>query len=340
MEIKHFKKENLSALVEFNKKMYPMRNKIEESIKYRFFDNPTVSQPWEYSIIAENGNGEIIGQYLLMPSLFYFQANKYKALWGMDYIVDETHRKSSIGAFLAKKATTESHFGFVNGKSLKILTGLHEQNIGSLVKFIRLNSLFLALKFIFKTEPKDLSKIKIPPSIKTKKGVFNRIYNPDEIISHEGFWNEDTLEFIRDEEFLRWRFFYYADKYFVYKYSQNNNNGSVKPTYFIVRPVVWKNVNCLLLVDYRYDMNSRNHFKEIIKATIKFMRKTNLAATITGSSLTRNNFLLKKKMFFPFGTKLSIVTNCLSNIKLEKHFKIMATFADADTELYYGNRKW
>ena len=68
--VRRIRKEDIPKLVKFNTSVYPERNKIEESISYRFLNNPFSRQLDSY--IAHLEDDSIIGQILLMPSQFKY----------------------------------------------------------------------------------------------------------------------------------------------------------------------------------------------------------------------------------------------------------------------------
>jgi len=342
MKIRCFDKNDFNALVQFNEKVFPLRDKIDEFIKYNFIENPFDSKAWNKLLIAVNEREEIEGQFLLLPSIFFFKGIKYPAFFGMDYIVDNINKNSIIGSILAKKAFKSENYITVglSDISLKIHRALKQKIIGDIIKYIRFTSIFSIFRFVFASQPKDVSSFSFPEIIKISPGKFTRVFNAVEITAKDDFWNFDTMEFIRNEEFINWRFFHYPDKYFVYKYVSYSNIKTLKPTYFVVRPVIWKNVNCLLLVDYRYKFETDFHFDEILKASIQIMKKNNFAALIAGCSIENNKRKFYRKLFFPYGAKMHIVSKFDLAAYETNTENIMLTFADGDGDYYFGNKKW
>jgi hypothetical protein len=337
IKVSRIKKEDIPELIKFNGRIYPKRDKIEESISFRFLNNPFSQQL--YSYISYLDDNSIIGQILLMPSQFKYNNEIKDATWGMDYVVDEKHRGSIAGVQLCKKALIENlHFGIgLSEVSLKMHLIFNEKIIGKMTKYIKIHNLFSLINLI--TKRIKTIQYTFPEKIKVGSTYFNKVNKTEEIKSDNGYWNEDeNLEFSRNNDFLKWRFFYYHEKYTVYKMQDDTNN--FKSVYFVLRNIVWKNLNCFLLVDYR--MNSKSDFQYILKAVSKLSKLNNVAATITGSSLDSLDKELKKKLYFPFGKKMDIVTNFKNIFSANKmdNINIMATFADSDCEHYYGNNKW
>jgi hypothetical protein len=344
MKLRGFSINQFDSLVRFNEKVFPIRDNVAEFIKYNFYFNPTKHESGENIILAEDDNGAIIGQFFLMHTFFYFNGKKYKGFWGIDYIVDELYRGTNTGSVLARRALKNEHYFTVGSSeiSTKIHLALKQRIIGSIIKYIRLNSAFTILKFLIKAPQKELKSYHFPDSIRTSKGDFKRVFNSDEIISENGYWNSDSLEFIRDKKYIDWRFFFYHDKYFVYKYSSDNDNKDPLPVFFVVRPVCWKNVNCLLLVDFRYNLDADFCFDEITRATVKLMKSTKLSAIITGSSVYKHKRQLNWKLFLSFGEKMHVITKFITDFENEAYVpdRLVLTFADCDCDYYFGNKKW
>ena len=274
-----------------------------------------------------------------MPVQFKYNNEIKDAAWGMDYVVDEEHRGSIAGVQLCKKALKENlHFGIgLSDVSLKMHLIFNERVIGKMTKFVKIHKVFSLVNRSFKKNTRIQATF--PEKIQVGNNCFYKVHRPEEIKSDNGYWHEDQyLEFSRNNDFLKWRFFYYQEKYTVYKLQDDTNN--FKSVYFVLKNIVWKNLNCFLLVDYR--INANRDFQNILKAVSKLAKINNIAATITGSSLDSLDKELKKKLYFPYGSRMDIVTNfkdILSANELENS-KVMVTFADADCEHYYGSKEW
>jgi hypothetical protein len=344
MKIIDYKQDKFDSLLKFNGRVFPFRDKISEYLEYNFKSNPVRHDSVENIIIAENEEGEIIGQFLLIHTFFFYSGIKHKGVWGVDFIVDEAYRGSYAGSVLAKKVLrTQNYFTIGPSEiSQRIHLALKQKIIGSIIKYIRLNSVFSILKFLIKTPARELYTYNFPDQVTTQNGRFKRVFNSDGIGTDTGCWNSATLEFSRDSKFLDWRFFYYPGKYFVYQYFSLSNHENYLPVYFVVRPVQWKNVNCLLLVDYRYNLENERCFNAIINATVKLMKATNLSAIIACSSIRKHKKVLNRNMFFAFGEKMHILTGFKTNGEEDPvtNHKILLTFADCDCDYYFGNKRW
>jgi len=343
MIIRRIEDQDIKELIEFNIRTYKERDKIGESFKYRYLNSPFKESFKDESLIAINEDNRIVGQALLLPSRLYYKGTEYPVYWGMDYFVEESFRGLSGVVLVKKTIEHENHFG---AGLTKISLGVHlatgEKIVGYLRKYIKVRLASLLFPYIFINIKRKVKAPKFPESLNVKMGRFQRVHNSEDIVSDQGFWNCDFIEFNRSIEFIDWRFFYYKDKYFVYKYVPNDGANHEQPIYFVVRPVVWRKLKCLLLVDYRHPCEKRELFDEILKATKIIARKTRRAASITGCSLPSYKPILKRNWFIEFGTKLVLVSKfpLLSKLSDQDEDTMLVTFADSDCDFYYGNNRW
>jgi len=344
MKIKKFEEKDLKALVDFNSAVFNKRDKIEESIRFRFFENPFIDKEKSEILIAYDTNGKIIGQILVMPLRLTYKGRDYPTYFGMDYFVIPEARNTLAGVLLANRyKDLKYNFGVgLTDSSLLIMKAFNVNLIGYMTKYIKLNNILSPFRFLFPQQRVLQKQIRPPQMISGRvDGKFLRVFDAEEILSETGYWNKDFIEFTRCKEFINWRFFYYPDKYFVYKYFPDNVNGNSKPSYFVTRIINWKKVSCLLLLDYRFDPEVKDMFNTILRAAVKLSRELKMAATITMCSLPNFENTLKKNLFFMFGRKMEIVTNfpIISNEE-NKKANIIVTFADSDGDFYYGEDKW
>jgi len=342
--IKKFEEKDFIPLVEYNRAVYSRRDKVEESFNYRFVINPFVKKDVNETLIAIDEGGAIAGQILVMPSEFNFEGKVYDAYIGMDYYVNKEARNSLAGVILANKyKNLKYNFGIgLTDESLAILNAFNVKAEGYMEKYLRINNLISLFKFLFTSKPKNTRGFIFPDSIYVKDKQFMRVLSPEGILAKNNFWNINIVEFSRNLEFVSWRFFHYPEKYFVYKCNSTFNSQDVNPSYFIVRPIIWKKANCLLLVDYRFNMADEEMMGQVLAATVKLSKSLKMAGTITGCSLSVFKQHLKRKMFFKFGRSMEIVTNfkIQNKVKDESKNSILVTFADSDADFYYGNGKW
>ncbi len=309
MVIRKIGDKDIRNLIDYNIKTYSERDKVEESFAYRFDNNPCNGDSSNESLVVENQDGQFIGQALMMPTKIGFEGKVFPAYWGMDFFVDKSFRGITGVNLLKQAIAVENHFGV--GLS-KTALGLHlhfgEYIAGYMKKYIRLSSVLGLCKIILNKEEHSKAN-RFPETLNVSGGKFTRVRDPEELATGDGIWDPDRVEFMRKKEFIKWRFLYYPDKYFVYKYHPETSPGDEKPVYFVVRPIVWRKLNCLLLTDYRFPPGRKDLFEKILKAAAKLSRKNRMAATLTGCSLPEYDPLLRKKLFVKLGKKMVIVSN-------------------------------
>ena len=76
MKLVHYKQDLWNAIIGFNKKSFPLRKGVEKSFEDRFFKNP-YSSDFSKSTFLETEDGELLGQFLVMPTQFHFQNKSY-----------------------------------------------------------------------------------------------------------------------------------------------------------------------------------------------------------------------------------------------------------------------
>lgn len=331
---------NYSYFVDFNRSVYPHRRQIENSLKYRMSQNPYADDEFD-NVILTKEDDIIIGQAIKMPSVFIYKNIVQASYWTMDYFVDPESRNSLAGLSIALEAVKlKNHFAIgLTPESLAIHTALKEKMIGYMYKFYRIENYFKAFFQYFSIKKKkQINAGAAPDEIKVKDSVFLRVTDPKDIVSGEGFYNKDILEFTREEKFLRWRFFHHHDKYLVYRI-KNGDNETLLTNYFVVRPMIWKKMRALLLVDYRFPVTDPEIFSLILSALKKLSGSINASVTVTGCTLPGLFPVLNMAGFRSFGNKMSIVTNFknIFNANNNEQDELFITYADSDCDFNYGD---
>ncbi len=336
MKIRKATEEDIQGLIEFNIEHFPksQEHETKEYFEYRYLSNPYKSDHFGGIIVAEDEHKRISGQNLLMPNRFKFKGKIYSGFWGMDYFVHERARKSLAGLSIGIECMKiKNQFGLgLSLPSVKLHLALKGLIIGREARFYRINNCFSALmQYVFNRQRKIITS-SFPNAIESSSGTFLKILNPDDAeISNRGYLNEDVLEFSRDREFLKWRFFHYEGKYAFYKHNKSES-------YFVVRPITWKKMNCLLLVDYRFDHRNYEMFDSILSA-VKYLSKTmKFTVILTGCSLSGLFPVMRKNGFKRFGNDLIVTVSKFSDDITEfKTDNVSVTFADSDSDFNYGS---
>ena len=142
----------------------------------------------------------------------------------------------------------------------------------------------------------------------------------------DGYWYKDKvdIDLYRGEDYLNKRFFDNSvHTYYVYCESK-----TTIPCYFVVRPVLYRGIGALLLVDYRYDSNCPEILTHMIKAVKKLALRNHigLILTTTGDEGVVRMF----KGPFAIIKRAEVVTN--KKVTTDAKCRIPITPADSDND--------
>lgn len=218
--------------------------------------------------------------------------------WSYNTFLDLEYRRTMGLDFTLENIKTES-FGIglslVNRKIQKKIKALFFEGLYNCFFVNRSVCFSILMKLIGRS-----ITITDKKQIKVGRNLFKKIQCSDEMkIPSGGYWCQDhaQVDFIRDKEFLDYRFF--ENKvfdYHIYKLVQDGPNDSC---YFVVRPLLFKGVPSLFLVDFRYDMNNNEMPTLIIKAVNKIARKSGLGGVFcTTNDKAMIKYINKKLISF------------------------------------------
>jgi hypothetical protein len=333
VKIRKITEKDLQKLTKFNAEHFSKSKDPEDYFNYRYLNNPYKEKRFDGIIIAEDEENKIVGQNLLMPTRFKCNGKIYSGFWGMDYFVNERARNSLAGLSIGVEGMKiDNHFGLgLSPPSVKLHLALKGEIIGHEVRFYKITNYLTAFYQYLLNKQKKITTVLFPKDIESGGETFSRISNPDEaIIAEGGYLNDDVLEFSREPEFLKWRFFYNETKYVFYKHGTGES-------YFVVRPIIWKKMNCLLLVDYRFRHQNAKMFESILSAINILSEKLKFTVVLTGCSLSDFFPKLRRNNFKRFGNDLIVTVSKFSDDITEfKTDNVSVTFADSDSDFNYG----
>lgn len=314
--------QDFSKILDYNHKTYPNRKRIED--KLRFWFSRTEKSIMKNLLLVDE-NDVVHGQLLVSDMSYYYGGHKIEAEWLFDWIVDEEIRKTAMGVSLilvCKGKYPKSCSTGSGPQALPIHIKLGNKKIGEIKKYMSITPLYLLTSFLRGELPKD----KFPRMIKLKGKIF-KIADKQNFRSLNVPFNGELLEIARDKDYIDWRFFSGLHEYVVYQ--------DDKDQYFVVRTIVKKCVTCLVLVDYRHDVNIKEEFDDIIKAVKQIARELGLSMVICGSSLSSIDIVLEQHKFKAVGNPRPIVgfVNCKGRESdIEKRNFCFVTLADSDGE--------
>lgn len=256
----------------------------------------------------------------------------YNMYWAGNTIVDENYRGKGIGRMVYEQMNLfrdRCSTGFtkaayaIQPKIIKQFT-----NLSSVFVYLSFNICFMRNLWdrLLRNSIKQDDLI-YPNQIDIKHVHFERVDNIELIeFPSDGFWQNDTIELIRDKDFFRKRFIDIYRKYIIYQSKVDNEIVG----YFVVRPAKYKGFNLLSLVDFRY--KNENIENSIIKAVAKIARNNKIGMFITLTSL--------KKKFLSSGCTIrtsKVLYGGTTMAEIKEDDFMLITSADSDLDfVYYG----
>ena len=202
-------------------------------------------------------------------------------------------------------------------RSIKVYIGINRRIV------------FQLLKKLFRVSDSSLSDVSFPLQLNINgHDEIRRIRNVSEMyIPINGQWMEDDVEFVRDEAYIKKRFFdiYCAERYGVYQYiSKGKNIG-----YVILKKTRYKGFEMISLVDYRF--YTRKDELLAFKVASKIARLNHIGLVIAFSSRDYGNRIT------PLLIKMKKTLNCATGYKdyVNKFNDVLITSADSDLDFVY-----
>jgi len=331
MEIVHFEPKHYEKLLAFSKRVWP--EKSEEYLKYRLFQFPEQVEDNKNNMLVINNDGKVIGCVLFFITKARIDGKEEKIVWGHDLFVEEQYRGAASLRLMIEVSDIPLSFGAgATDINLKIQKELGAKYMTIQYHYVIFNIwafklLLIKLKLI--GIPGN-DKYSFPDRLKIGNLKFKKISNVNELnIPNNGYWNAPgmDIDFVRDEHFLRKRFFENFLRYHFYKL-EHDDASEYDECYFVVRPVIESGFPVLSIVDYRFDLRKPEQFKLVLKAVAK-LGKSNRFPLVT----VRTSMKLKKLNLYP----LVYRTNSRQYIGGPSLFdnsnpKVLVTCADSDTD--------
>ncbi|MCE5345217.1 MAG: GNAT family N-acetyltransferase [Bacteroidales bacterium] len=330
MEIVNFETKYYEELLAFSKRIWP--DKPEEYLKYRLFQIPEQTEDNKYNLLVKNDEGKIIGCTLYFPSKARINGKEEKMFWGHDVFVEEQYRGIASMLLFIEMSKMELSFGTgatdINYKIQKKgganFLDVERHYLIFNIWFFKL--LLIKLKLIRATGPDIYS---FPDILKIGNYKFIKVSNVNELrIPNNGYWNEPDIDidFVRDEHFLRNRFFENYLKYHFYKL-ENNDANKPDECYFVVRPTVDGGLPVISIVDFRSNLKKPEQFKLVLKAGAE-LGKQNRLPLVT----VRTTSKLKKLNLCPLVYRTGSKQHITGPLFFGPNTRILVTCADSDTD--------
>ena len=313
-----------NEFLDFNKKAFPKGKKIEELIKYQILQNPLLkNKSCPKVLVACNNKKEIVGQFVCNPCELYFNDRNIESHRTYDFYVLRDFRKTGIGTALARGVCKYAKPCITVGVSkmgINIALSVGEL-VGSLYKFLWFKDLACWIKalfsYLFKKESLanecDLKHVRFPEVLQLRDYNFHLTRRVE--TWKESFWDNCTLQFIRSDDFIKWRFLQRPGIYYLY-ILENMESSS----YFVVRKSKWRTLNILEIVDYRVPYRDKKTFNSILNASKLLAKDLGFDGLMTKSSHAFFDQCLFSNFFIRNNQPEAVITNLKLDIVNQQSF--------------------
>jgi hypothetical protein len=330
MKIVHFDKKNFEELLAFSKKIWP--EKSEEYLRFRLFKFPEQTEDNRYNFLVKNDEDRIIGCTLYFPTRALIKGKEEKVFWGHDMYVEEQYRGLASLFLITEQLKIKTSFGFGQTEiNKKIQKGLGAKFIDAADLYFIINIWsFKVLLFKFKLiKANDISKNRYPEKLTIGKYTFSKISDVRDLkIPGKGFWCHSMvdIEFVRNEHFLRTRFF---ENFIEYHFYKLDTADPIKDDecYFVARRIIKKGIPLLSIADFRYNLAKPEQLTLILKAGSRLARYNKLPLSVIRTSHRLHCVRLQPILFKTFSQQ-QIITYYSVNTKVST----FVTDADGDSD--------
>jgi hypothetical protein len=330
MKAINFESKYYEELLAFSKKMWPQKS--EDYLKYRLFQFPEQVEDNKSNLLVINDEGKIIGCTLYLPTKARINGTEEKIYWGHDMIVEEKYRGAAGLLLIIEMCNNKSAFGFgATDINFKIQKELGTKFIGMANQYVVFNfwSLKLPLYKLKLVGTNKSHKFSFPDKLKAGQSIFEKISDVKEVnIPDSGYWGDNSIsiDFVRDEHFLKNRFFENFLKYSFYRLQTEDQSGPDE-CYFVVRPSIEGGYLVLSIVDLRFNLKKPGQFKLILKAASSLGR-SNRFPLVT----LRTSFEFKKFNLSPLVYRTGSQEHIVTDFPVDDNPVLFVTNADADID--------
>lgn len=274
-------------------------------------------------------NGVIYGCTTAVYTRLNASGEEKVAYWECNTIVDKATRGKGIGRLLYQAMNEFSDrfsVGFTEAAwRIQPLLIHNFKKIKPVRVYVSVGFYALASMLNFFSQRRKV--LKVPSLISFRGYLFEKVNTIADLehISQCGYWQDDSIEFVRDLDFLKRRFVDIYREYTIYKGIEDGQLFG----YFVMRRTAVRGVDMLSLVDYR--LTDLRLFKRISKAMAHIAESNKIGMFITLTSQE-----LPFISFSPFTVRLSkklFAATSLPDINSDS--KILITSADSDLDFVY-----
>ena len=284
------------------------------------------------AILVVDEEDNIVGEHLFFYTKAKINGTEQRVKWSHDTYLEEEARRYIGLDFVIEINSRKDCFGIglseINKKITKKIKRAAFHPVYSILRFNLFFLLDLPKRILSKRTSLDIS---FPDKFKVDEVTFEKVTDIDYFsIPDNGYWGDENtydIEFIRDKEFLRNRFF--QNPVFTYTVYQMMTDKS--QSYFVVRPIVYKGFKALSVVDYRHDVSKPESLNTLINAFSQLAVKTRcgILSVITTEHTAQEK--MKKSRWVRI--RKGDMTFAKRYVNKE-NYSVMATIADPDGEYH------
>ena len=311
-------------LSEFLKNVYPNRDKMY--IDWWITNVDRMGEAvWKKTSLLMEGKS-IVGCTTFNSVNCSFSGDIRKMYWEANTVINKEKRGKGLGGLLYEKINIvkdRSTVGFT-----KTAWDIQSKKMSEFYVLNDVYVYFLWNYFVYRIASKRGKYLDFPQQVSLKRHL--SLIQVEDFSNFEtknsGIWLRDRNEILRDKDFLVSRFdeIYRNKDYIRYLVMQDDSVVG----YIVVRKIVYKGMELLSLVDYRY--KAPISAKDIIKALWRLMNLVGLGGCLILTS--------QKLSFFPYLVRTHKSLKAASNIvNFKEHNEVLITSADSDLDfVYYG----
>lgn len=271
------------------------------------------------SILAVNNQDEVVGCHLYYCTKALVNGEEIETQWGHDTFLEEEYRRIiGVDFLLARKKIPAFGVGLTekNAKMRKLMKSVFLKGV---YNYYTITPAIILSPFqkLFHLKPavKDVDCVVVDDTI------FTRVFSVDSVkIPNGGFWYKgyNDLDFIRDTEFLDYRFF----KCSVHDYRVY----AATDAYFVVRISSYRGTPALMLSDYRNNPAQPKLTDVLMKAVLKLARLSGLGIVYFVCGDKRIDSFFNHRMHFK--TPIDFITS----YKMAEDTTFVLCGGDSDAE--------
>lgn len=207
-------------------------------------------------IVIDKEKDVVVGCHLFFSTKMYAKGEVKSVAWGHETYLDEDFR-GAAGLEFVLSINCNNSLGIGYSDINREVQKRIKKNVlmETVFNYFLLN-IYFPLGVINKIIKRSLTPLKRMEQVKTAVN-FRLAKNADSIVVPDnGFWFKDQVgyDLIRDKHYLNYRFF--NNRLFDYSvYEYHNEDGD--SCYFVVRPILYRGIPAVLLVDYRFHGNGQ-----------------------------------------------------------------------------------